>query len=407
MSKKVFLGVGHGGSDSGVVSNGLKEKDINLNIALECCNELERHGVIVQMSRYKDENDPINEEVKKCNIFKPDLAIDIHTNADGGKGFEVYYYSGGGISKDLAKNIEKEVICIGQNSRGIKTRVNNGVDYYAFIRDTAAPAIICECAFIDNKEDVKMIDTIQKQQSFGVVYAKGILKTLGISYIPEDNTNTNFTREQFIDKIKNIAIEESKRVEILPSITIAQAILESNNGNSELAKNANALFGIKANNWSGKTYNKLTHEYVNGVKVQVSANFRAYNTWEESIKDHSNFLLKDRYKALIGEIDYKKACQALYNAGYATDPEYPSKLINLIEKHKLHKFDKGADNMNSEIKELPEYKVRGEKYLRDMLYTSSEHDPLEVIDFGTLGIILMNYNKDINKSVATINNIDI
>ena len=78
---KVFLGVGHGGSDPGAVANTTKEKDLNLSIALACRDELIRHGVSVKMSREKDENDPIGEEVKECNAYGPDLAVDIHNNA--------------------------------------------------------------------------------------------------------------------------------------------------------------------------------------------------------------------------------------------------------------------------------------------------------------------------------------
>lgn len=181
---KVFLGVGHGGTDPGAVSGHFKEKDMTLVIATACKDELVRHGVEVIMSRTKDENDPVSDEVRECNAFKPDLAVDVHINAGGGDGFEVYHYSKGGTSKVLAQNIEAEVKAIGQNSRGLKTRLSsNGKDYYAFIRDTYAAAVICEAVFIDNKTDMQIADTIEEQKMFGVAYAKGILKTLGIAYI--------------------------------------------------------------------------------------------------------------------------------------------------------------------------------------------------------------------------------
>ena len=78
---KVFIGVGHGFSDPGAVANGVKEKDLNLSIALACRDELKRHGVEVRLSRTKDENDPLSEEIKECNVFSPDLAVSIHNNA--------------------------------------------------------------------------------------------------------------------------------------------------------------------------------------------------------------------------------------------------------------------------------------------------------------------------------------
>ncbi len=181
MAKKVFLGVGHGGSDPGAVGY-IKEADVNLTMALACRDYLQANGVEVRMSRTKDENDPLTEEIKECNAFNPDLAVDIHNNAGGGDGFEVYHYHKGGTSKTLAANIEAEVKAIGQNSRGLKTRLNSsGSDYYGFIRCINAPSIICEGVFVDNKADAAQADTAAEQKAFGVAYAKGILKTLGVT----------------------------------------------------------------------------------------------------------------------------------------------------------------------------------------------------------------------------------
>ena len=178
---KVFIGVGHGGSDPGAVANNTKEKDLNLSIALACRDMLEWYGVTVGMSRTKDENDPIGEEVKECNAFAPNLAVDIHNNAGGGDGGEVFYHHGGGKGKTLAENILAEMVKVGQNSRGIKTRVNSqGKDYYAFIRNTSCPAVIVECAFVDNAQDLKILATESQRKAMGEAIAKGILKTLGV-----------------------------------------------------------------------------------------------------------------------------------------------------------------------------------------------------------------------------------
>ena len=178
---KVFIGVGHGGSDPGAVANNTKEKDLNLSIALACRDELVRHGVSVKMSREKDENDPIGEEIRECNAYGPDLAVDIHNNAGGGDGGEVFYHHGGGKGKTLAENILAEIVKVGQNSRGIKTRKNsNGKDYYGFIRSTTCPAVIVECAFVDNSADLKILATEGDRHKMGVAIAKGILKTLGV-----------------------------------------------------------------------------------------------------------------------------------------------------------------------------------------------------------------------------------
>ena len=186
--KKVFLGVGHGGNDPGAVGNGLREKDLNLSIALACRDELERHGVRVLMSRTKDENDPLTSVIKECNAFNPELAIDIHNNAGGGDGAEVFHHYKGGTSKTFAQNVLNEIKVIGQNSRGIKTKLNSqGTDYFGFIRQTNAPAILVECAFIDNKKDIQIIDTEAERKAMGIAIAKGILKTLGITYKPTTN----------------------------------------------------------------------------------------------------------------------------------------------------------------------------------------------------------------------------
>lgn len=183
--KKVFLGVGHGGTDSGAVGNGFKEKDLNLSIAIACADKLQRNGVSVLLSRTKDENDTLNDEVKECNAYNPDVAVDIHNNAGGGDGAECWYHYGGGTSKVLAENILAEVVKTGQNSRGAKTKKNAlGKDYYGFIRMTKAPAVIVECAFIDNAKDITIIDTEDERIQMGFAIADAILKTLGIEIKP-------------------------------------------------------------------------------------------------------------------------------------------------------------------------------------------------------------------------------
>lgn len=181
--KKIFIGVGHGGKDSGAIGqDGSTEKALNLSIAQACGAELERHGVKVRLSRTKDEHDPVEQEAAECNSFAPDLAVDIHNNAGGGDGAEAFHSRVGGTGKTLAENILKEITALGQKSRGAKTRLNSsGSDYYAFIRKTKAPAVIVECAFVDSK-DIELIDTEPEREKMGQAIARGILKTLGIAY---------------------------------------------------------------------------------------------------------------------------------------------------------------------------------------------------------------------------------
>lgn len=198
MSKKVFIGVGHGGNDNGAVANGFKEDALNLAISVACRDELARHGVTVGMSRTKDEADPLADEIKECNAFKPDYAVEIHNNAGGGDGVEIFHHHKGGKGKTLANNILKEIVAIGQNSRGLKTKTNSaGKDYYGWIRETVAPACLVECAFVDNKKDIAIIDTAAEQKAMGIAIAKGILKTLGVKWVAEKTytlTVSNLTK---------------------------------------------------------------------------------------------------------------------------------------------------------------------------------------------------------------------
>lgn len=197
---KVFIGVGHGGKDPGAVGY-IREEDVNLNMALACRDYLEANGVEVKMSRTKDEDDSLNEEIKECNTYAPALAIDVHNNAGGGNGFEVYHTIKGGVGKILAQNIEAEVKAIGQNSRGCKTKLNSkgNADYYGFIRLTNCPSVIVEGVFVDNKADAAQADTLEEQKAFGVAYAKGILKTLGIEI--KDTPNIEKPVRKSIDEL--------------------------------------------------------------------------------------------------------------------------------------------------------------------------------------------------------------
>lgn len=178
---RVFIGVGHGGTDPGA-GGYLVEKDVNLKMARACYDYLQARGVDTQISRTGDATDRLVSKIDRCNAFAPDFALDIHNNAGGGDGFEIFHSVVGGKGKELAKNIEKEVVKIGQNSRGLKTKKNSyGRDYFGFIRSTICPAVICEGVFVDNKADAAQADTDAECRAFGEAYARGILATLGIA----------------------------------------------------------------------------------------------------------------------------------------------------------------------------------------------------------------------------------
>lgn len=140
----------------------------------------------------------------------------------------------------------------------------------------------------------------------------------------------------YIEQFATLAVEEMYRSGIPASITLAQGLLESGYGLSELAVKGNNHFGIKChNNWTGgRMY------YDDDKKGEC---FRKYKSPEESYRDHSDFLrYRDRYKFLFDYkiTDYKSWANGLKKAGYATDPGYPKKLINLIETYELYEYDK-------------------------------------------------------------------
>lgn len=182
---KVFIGVGHGGKDGGACANGLREADINLVMALKMAEQLRRHGVEVRLSRTVDEDDTLEEEIAEANAFGPDLAIDVHNNAGGGDGFEVFVQTNGYAAKSRAfgEALERQIKTIGQNSRGVKTHIMpSGTDYFGFLRRINAPAVLAEGAFLDSA-DRFIIDTVEKQEAVGVAYAKGTLEVLGIPWM--------------------------------------------------------------------------------------------------------------------------------------------------------------------------------------------------------------------------------
>ena len=160
-------------------------------------------------------------------------------------------------------------------------------------------------------------------------------------------------QSHFLSAIKQGAMDGAKEG-VLPSITAAQAILESGWGSSELAKAPNNnLFGIKdSEDWNGEIVTVPTQEYVNGDYIKINAAFRKYTSWNDSVVDHAKFFTstewrKDNYRKVVNETDYRIAAQELKNAGYATDPSYAGKLISLIEAYKLYEWDAVSNTTNS------------------------------------------------------------
>lgn len=175
--------------------------------------------------------------------------------------------------------------------------------------------------------------------------------------------NSDLTVEEYIATYKDIAIQEMERSGIPASITLAQGIHESAYGNSTLAKKANNHFGIKcASDWDGKTYYKWDDDANKSC-------FRVYENAMSSYIDHTELLLKrTRYAFLFkyDRKDYKSWAKGLRKAGYATDPNYPNKLIHTIEKNNLAQYDKATGTLvfdpklDPAIKDIPLFEGEGD-----------------------------------------------
>lgn len=151
------------------------------------------------------------------------------------------------------------------------------------------------------------------------------------------------SKRLFIKAIAPEAQAMQNQYHIKASITMAQAILESNWGTSKLASQYHNLFGIKGTGPNSKLM--TTKEYTRGKWVVIKDRFKVYPSWSASIKDHTQLMLngtqykQQNYERVIKAKNYREAAQALQDANYATDPDYASKLINVIKTYNLDKYD--------------------------------------------------------------------
>lgn len=160
----------------------------------------------------------------------------------------------------------------------------------------------------------------------------------------------------YIEQNANIAVLEMKRSKVPACITLAQAILESNYGTSELAQKANNHFGIKADtDWNNPNRHCIhSNEFdpKNQQTTSVLSCFRKYNSVQDSYVHHSDFLRNRSYYAdlfLLDITDYKGWAKGLQKAGYATDPLYAQKLIGIIERYQLYQYDQVEEHLVGEL----------------------------------------------------------
>lgn len=299
-------------------------------------------------------NEYLAASVALANRQDLDWFISIHFNASAsheGNGVEVYTYEGRQYQDalDVCSNIAE----LGFHNRGVKA----GSGLYV-IRKTKAKSMLIEVCFCDNQKDVDTYNAIGGADAI----AKAIYKAIyDYAVLPEPTTkeNHNMSKDDFIEFVGEIARRDwIERKLVLPSVVVAQAIKESASGTSELAQKANALFGIKKNGWTGKTYIKDASEQNKDSSYRTDRNveWRAYDSWEESIIDHNTYIAtrkignqtEPNWYNVIGEESYVLAVQHLQDAqfAYATSKTYAESLIrDYIEKYNLTRFDVIEDDV--------------------------------------------------------------
>ena len=307
------------------------------------------------------QNDILQKIVAVCNAQDADLDISIHFNAgaqseaDGHTtGTEVYVYSTSSAAATYAQQVVDSIAALGFRNRGVKERTSLYV-----LRHTKAPAMLIECCFVDDPEDVALYNADRMAAAI----------VAGITGQAAETTAdaaklAAMSQSEFVDWIGKLAAENMKTSGILASVTAAQSILESGYGKSELALNALNLGGMKAelsgntwpSIWNGKIYRKETAEQQeDGSYISIMADFRAYPSVSAYLADHSAYLAGAkkgdslRYAGIVGCKDYRKAFQILKDGGYATSLDYVDKLCAVVEKWNLTRYDCDTPVGQSEI----------------------------------------------------------
>lgn len=198
----------------------------------------------------------------------------------------------------------------------------------------------------------------------------------------------------FIREIAPFAQRIQEKYRILASLVIAQACLESNFGQSGLAQKGKNLFGVKGS-YNGQSVTMKTTEYRGGKAYQTDAAFRKYPSWFESLDDLAKLYVngvswdRNKYKPIIGETNYVMACKKVQECGYATDPNYASKLIQIIEKYNLTQYDK----------------VGNKKPVKAAVADKKEKPQIYIVQKGdTLTAIAKKYNTTV-QNLVKLNNI--
>lgn len=368
---KIMLDPGHGGGPAH--NRGFKQVD-----NLPYCNEgdcnyiyardflkpaLEEYGFKVDMTRSDIWQNP-SLKTRGFMARGYDLLLSVHSNAAGGnvRGVEVWDSTN---PKESCKALGDKICAyvsnaLGTPNRGTKyRRNNNGSNYYGILRlGYAKKNMIVEHVFHDNLQDAtiyrKNLDKTANAVARAIAEFYGLAEKAGDAKTPPIELNEEKFIQSIVDSLR------CQKLNILPSVTIAQAILESNWGKSSLAREAKNLFGIKASkDWTGEVYKKQTKEQKpTGEVYTITADFRKYGSYLESIKDHDKFFVStpwrvQNYKQVLEAKNYKTQALALRECGYATDLNYGHKLIQLIERLGLQQYDKGVGKIVTRDNTVP------------------------------------------------------
>lgn len=346
----IGINCGHTASGPGYGAVGIIKESGHTRQVGQALMDLLRSAGIAVIDCTIDQADTQNEYLAAAtalaNRQELDWFISIHFNASAthaGHGVEVYTYEGRQYQDAL--DVCRELSLLGFTNRGIKV----GTGLYV-IRKTKAKSMLIEVCFCDNQGDINLYEAAGGAQGIAKAIYRGIYKEAVIPAVPAAEENHHMTRDEFHNFVGGIARRDwQERHIMLPSVVIAQASVESALGTSELAQNANALFGLKLNGWTGRAYVKdATEQNPDGTyRVDQNELWRAYDSWEQSVIDHNDYIATRstdggktlRYEPVIGCREYKLTCQHLQQCGYATSLTYAETLVNYVEKYNLISYD--------------------------------------------------------------------
>jgi len=386
MAKRVCIDAGHYAKFNRCPGNAnYYESDMVWKLHLLQKKYLEQLGIEVVTTRSEKDKDMALQDrgkaSKGCDLFISD-----HSNAVGSVMNEdvdyvaVFHLTNDTTTKadDISKEVAEKIAPVIAEVMGTKQgyRVLNRMEsydrngdgmmndnYYGVLhgaRLVNTPGLILEHSFHTNTRMTNWLsndanlDRLAKAEVEALARYFGLVKK-GESSGFQATILKDMSESDIIKKVGALFTADQKTSGILASVSLAQFILESGYGKSELAQAANNCFGMKCslsgNTWGGSSwdgtskYTKKTQEWDGEKYITVTADFRKFPCVEDSIADHSAYLLgamngsKKRYEGLAGETDYKKAVQIIKDGGYATSPTYVEKICNIIEKWDLTQYD--------------------------------------------------------------------